>query len=216
MKRTPSTRFTVLSWVFVAAVAVLIFCMSAKTGDALDHDSGIISFLLEALRSAANALFGHPVDVSPVGHFAEFFLLGLALMNALRLHLTLPKACMLSTLIASLYGASDEFQSESSSLLARAIPPIGSWTPSLHCSAHCFFGRSSQYGKSAVIRRPTTRAFPIMKQGEHIRRIHVLIRLRSYHGLPLHHRSLRWIPITPKARSTRHAGLPKATTRRCM
>ena len=109
MKRTPSTRFTVLSWVFVAAVAVLIFCMSAKTGDALDHDSGIISFLLEALRSAANALFGHPVDVSPVGHFAEFFLLGLALMNALRLHLTLPKACMLSTLIASLYGASDEF-----------------------------------------------------------------------------------------------------------
>ena len=99
MKRTPSTRFTVLSWVFVAAVAVLIFCMSAKTGDALDHDSGIISFLLEAL----------PVDVSPVGHFAEFFLLGLALMNALRLHLTLPKACMLSTLIASLYGASDEF-----------------------------------------------------------------------------------------------------------
>ena len=107
MKRTPSTRFTVLSWVFVAAVAVLIFCMSAKTGDALDHDSGIISFLLEALRSAANALFGHPVDVSPVGHFAEFFLLGLALMNALRLHLTLPKACMLSTLIASLYGACD-------------------------------------------------------------------------------------------------------------
>lgn len=67
MKRTPSTRFTVLSWVFVAAVAVLIFCMSAKTGDALDHDSGIISFLLEALRSAANALFGHPVDVSPWG-----------------------------------------------------------------------------------------------------------------------------------------------------
>ena len=49
--------------------------MSAKTGDALDHDSGIISFLLETLRSAANALFGHPVDVSPVGHFAEFFLL---------------------------------------------------------------------------------------------------------------------------------------------
>lgn len=79
MKRTPSTRFTVLSWAFVAAVAVLIFCMSAKTGDALDHDSGIISFLLETLRSAANALFGHPVDVSPVGHFAEFFLLGLAL-----------------------------------------------------------------------------------------------------------------------------------------
>ena len=78
MKRTPSTRFTALSWAFVAAVAVLIFCMSAKTGDALDHDSGIISFLLETLRSAANALFGHPVDVSPVGHFAEFFLLGLA------------------------------------------------------------------------------------------------------------------------------------------
>ncbi len=109
MKRVPSTRFTVLSWAFVAAVAVLIFYMSAKTGDALDHNSGIISFLLEALRSAANTLFGHPVDVSPVGHFAEFFLLGLALMNALRLRFALPKACVFSTITASLYGVSDEF-----------------------------------------------------------------------------------------------------------
>lgn len=109
MKRAPSTRVTVLSWALVAAVALLIFCMSAKTGDALDHDSGIIGFLLETLRSAANALFGHPVDVSPVGHFAEFFLLGLALMNALRLRFALPKACVFSTIIASLYGVSDEF-----------------------------------------------------------------------------------------------------------
>ena len=67
MKRTPSTRFTVLSWAFVAAVAVLIFCMSAKTGDALDHDSGIISFLLEALRSAANALFATKLTCRPWG-----------------------------------------------------------------------------------------------------------------------------------------------------
>lgn len=109
MKRAPSAKFAILSWAFVGVVAVFIFYMSAKTGDALDHDSGIISFMLEALRSAANALFGHPVDVSPVGHFAEFFLLGLALMNALRLHFTLPKSWLLSTLIASLYGASDEF-----------------------------------------------------------------------------------------------------------
>lgn len=109
MKRTPSTKFAILSWVFVAAVAVFIFYMSAKTGDALDHDSGIISFMLDTLRSIANALFGHSVDVSPVGHFAEFFLLGLALMNALRLRFTLPKACVFSAIIASLYGASDEF-----------------------------------------------------------------------------------------------------------
>ena len=61
-----------------------IFCMSAKTGNGLDNHSGIISIVKNLLVAGATALFGHEVDVSPVGHFTEYLLLGAALTNALR------------------------------------------------------------------------------------------------------------------------------------
>ena len=71
-----------LSWAAVAIMLVFIFCMSAKTGNDLDNHSGIIS-IVRWLQGAA-ALFGREVDVSPVGHFTEYLLLGAALANALR------------------------------------------------------------------------------------------------------------------------------------
>lgn len=107
-KKLPSRAFLVTSWAFVFAMLALIFFMSAKTDDALNSGSGIISLVRDALMAASSALFGHPVDVSPVGHFTEFFLLGLALVNALRLSAPLPKACAYAVLFASLYGVSDE------------------------------------------------------------------------------------------------------------
>lgn len=61
-----------------------IFCMSAKTGNDLDNHSGIVSIVKNLLVAGATALFGHEVDVSPVGHFTEYLLLGAALANALR------------------------------------------------------------------------------------------------------------------------------------
>lgn len=88
-----------LSWAAVAIMLAFIFCMSAKTGN--------------------------EVDVSPVGHFTEYLLLGAALANALRFtpwtafesNTAARPAGMLgdfpSPLIAlifsSLYGVSDEF-----------------------------------------------------------------------------------------------------------
>lgn len=105
----PPRAAVVLSWAAVAAVAVMIFLMSAKDATTLDTDSGIITMMKDWLASAAFTLFGHPVDVSPVGHFAEFFLLGCALANALRWHLPLNRAALAAIAAASAYGITDEF-----------------------------------------------------------------------------------------------------------
>ena len=69
---------------------------------------------------------GHEVDVSPVGHFSEYLMLGAALCNALRFHLKPqgPAGALLvakpidalskwtpiiAAALSSLYGVTDEF-----------------------------------------------------------------------------------------------------------
>ena len=110
----PDTRsqysqvFAVLSWLFVAAMLCIIFYMSSRSDVDLDTSTGIITVIKDALATATTAIFGHPVDVSPIGHFTEFFLLGGALANALRLHLSPRRACVIAIVLASLYGVTDE------------------------------------------------------------------------------------------------------------
>ena len=114
-----------LSWASVAITLAFIFCMSAKTGNDLDNHSGIISIVKNFLVAGATALFGREVDVSPVGHFTEYLLLGAVLANALRFtpwtiferNATAHPAGMLgdfpnplvALILSSLYGVSDEF-----------------------------------------------------------------------------------------------------------
>ena len=109
-ERKHRTSTYVLSWAAVVAMAALIFWMSANTGQQINHGLGIISTIKGALASAGTALFGHEVDVSPVGHFTEYLVFGALLFNALRLHLGTNRALTvaLATVIASLYGVSDE------------------------------------------------------------------------------------------------------------
>lgn len=106
----PSQRTIMLSWAAVAVMAAFIFWMSSNTGSQVNQGLGIISALKTALSAAADALFGPGTDVSPIGHFAEYFLLGCALENALRLHLGVGRAAALTAIgIASLYGITDEW-----------------------------------------------------------------------------------------------------------
>ena len=107
-EKKASPAFLFFSWILVFGVLALIFFMSARSGEALDTNSGIITIIRNALLAASSALFGHAVDVSPIGHFAEYFLLGITLTNALRLSLPLPRAAAFATLLASIYGVSDE------------------------------------------------------------------------------------------------------------
>ena len=90
------------SWALVLVIVALIFTMSAK-----DHGSGFISAVKTWLASTGQALFGHPVDVSPVGHFSEYFVFGASLLNALRWHLPAKNALFAAPLIASLSGVPD-------------------------------------------------------------------------------------------------------------
>lgn len=102
------TACVALSWIAVIAMAALIFWMSAKDGTTLDENSGIISLVKAWLAAAAQAIFGHPVDVSPVGHFSEYLVFGALLANALRWHIPLRRAALLAIVIASAYGVTDE------------------------------------------------------------------------------------------------------------
>ena len=123
--RLSRRAYAFLSWAAVAIMLAFIFCMSAKTGNDLDNHSGIISIVKNFLVASTTALFGHEVDVSPVGHFTEYLLLGAALTNALRFtpwttfesNATAHPAGMLddfptplvALIFSSLYGVSDEF-----------------------------------------------------------------------------------------------------------
>ena len=103
----------IASWALVACVLVFIFVMSAQTGPQLDEGDGLFSQIKRALAQQAIQLTGHEVDVSPIGHFSEYFALGIALANALRFHVKDGfgswRVPLLATLLASLYGISDEF-----------------------------------------------------------------------------------------------------------
>lgn len=116
-----------LSWAIVVALLVLIFWMSNTSGSDLNNNSGIVSIVKNWLSTCALAIFGHEVDVSPVGHFSEYLALGAALANALRFtpwtrfndrsddephaagmlgSFPVPLA---ATFLCSLYGVTDEF-----------------------------------------------------------------------------------------------------------
>ena len=96
------------SWALVAAVAAGIFLMSAKNAVTLDTGSGIVSAVKALLADALASLAGRPVDVSPIGHFAEYLVFGAALGNALLLHIAPRHALWAAPAIASLYGIGDE------------------------------------------------------------------------------------------------------------
>lgn len=98
-----------LSWLAVVAMATVIFWMSANTGESINSGLGIISAIKGALSAGAQWVFGHEVDVSPVGHFTEYLIFGATLFNALRFHLS-PRTALLAALaIGSLYGITDEW-----------------------------------------------------------------------------------------------------------
>ncbi len=97
-----------ISWAAVVLMAAFICWMSSNTGETLDQGLGIITAIKAALASAAFALAGHSVDVSPIGHFIEYCLLGALLCNALRFHIKPKRAIAYALLLGSLYGVTDE------------------------------------------------------------------------------------------------------------
>ena len=90
-------------------MAGIIFWMSANTGSSINQELGIISALKAFLSSIVFSLTGHEVDVSPIGHFVEYFIFGVLLLNALRFHIPLSRAVLLAIIIGSAYGITDEF-----------------------------------------------------------------------------------------------------------
>ena len=97
-----------ISWLLVCVCALLIFMASSTPGHDISSGSGILGFFASLVGSAAEHIFGHPVDVSPIGHFIEYFALGGLLANALHYHVPLRSAVVLAILLATVYGLTDE------------------------------------------------------------------------------------------------------------
>lgn len=106
--KNASTRSIILSWLAVVIMAGVIFWMSANTGTNINQGLGIISALKAFLSSIAFSLTGHEVDVSPIGHFVEYLIFGILLLNALRFHMPLSRAVIFAIIIGSTYGVTDE------------------------------------------------------------------------------------------------------------
>ena len=98
----------IAAWVLVVAWAAFIFFMSAHTGSDLDDGNGLAAVVKRWLTDAIAAATGQRVDVSPVGHFCEYFVFGALLVNAFRLHVPLKRAVTCSVVISALYAVSDE------------------------------------------------------------------------------------------------------------
>ena len=125
-QKTPKTATVVASWVAVALVLGFIFAMSCRDGYQIDNASGIFSAIKQWLAAQAFALTGHEVDVSPVGHFCEYLVLGAALTNALRFHLKPEGAA----------GAA---------LVAKPVDALSKWAPAMACALSSVYGVTDEF-----------------------------------------------------------------------
>lgn len=75
-------RRQVVAWAFVAAWAGFIFWASAHTGMQLDYGNDLLARAKAWLSSEAFQVFGYTGDISPVGHFCEYFVFGLLVARA--------------------------------------------------------------------------------------------------------------------------------------
>ena len=122
----PNRAVVVISWIVVAALAIFIFAMSARDGNAIDHNSGIFSDIKQWLSAQALALTGHEVDVSPAGHFCEYLALGFALCNALRFHI--------------------KPQGKAGALITvKPVSALSKWAPALACALSSVYGVTDEF-----------------------------------------------------------------------
>lgn len=102
-----------LSWALVIGWAAFIFFMSAHTGSDLDDGTGLVASIKRWLAAAVAPVFGPDTDVvSVAAHFSEYVVLGVLLCVALRQTwpgTRLALVAVAAIVLASLYGASDEF-----------------------------------------------------------------------------------------------------------
>ncbi|MEE8722084.1 MAG: VanZ family protein [Eggerthellaceae bacterium] len=111
-------RRHVTAWLLVALWAGFIFWASAHTGSQLDYGNDLLARAKAWLSDAAFQLFGYAGDVSPVGHFCEYFVFGLLVARATAFgaphrwrtddHLVRWRASAMTAGVTALYALSDE------------------------------------------------------------------------------------------------------------
>ncbi len=98
-----------ISWTLVIAWAVVIFAMSAQSGDDLESGTGLLSQVIDLLEKWQLRLLGPDADIlNSMAHFCEYTVFGGLLTNALHHHFPKRKALLAAIALASLYGITDE------------------------------------------------------------------------------------------------------------
>ncbi len=126
VRKEPKRAVVAASWIVVIVVLGFIFAMSCRDGYQIDNASGIFSTIKQWLAAQALNMTGHEVDVSPVGHFCEYRVLGAALTNALRFHLRPEGAA----------GAA---------LVAKPIDALSKWAPAIACALSSVYGVTDEF-----------------------------------------------------------------------
>ena len=106
-RRSVGGIYKLLSWAALLAWAYFIFWMSSHTSS--DLAQGIFAHVRSYIEQLVWTYYGYVEDpVSPICHFAEYFIFGALLGNALHCHMPLIPATILAICVASGYGYTDE------------------------------------------------------------------------------------------------------------
>ncbi|WP_315121477.1 VanZ family protein [uncultured Clostridium sp.] len=101
----------VLKYLLVIAWMIVIYKFSSDPADVSDGKSGLVIEMLTSVGINVNSVFGEFANfvVRKLGHFTEYFILSLLLVNAIREDFELRKSFKLALSISFLYACSDEY-----------------------------------------------------------------------------------------------------------
>lgn len=158
----PQRRQLILSWVFVALWAAVIFFMSAHTGSDFDG-TGPLAAIKRWLVGLAAPIFGPDTDiVNVVAHFTEYLIFGLLLFLAVRRTwpaLGWAKLALVAIAFASFYAITDEFHQ--SFVPGRMCDPADWLTDTLGATLGValavLVGRRALHNNKSVMAEPSSR-----------------------------------------------------------
>ncbi|MEW9094109.1 MAG: VanZ family protein [Clostridiaceae bacterium] len=101
----------ILKYFLVIAWMIVIYKFSSDPADISDGKSGFVIEVLTSIGINMNSIFGEFTSfiVRKLGHFTEYFILNLLLINALKQDYELRKSFKLALGISFLYACSDEY-----------------------------------------------------------------------------------------------------------
>ncbi|NFT07702.1 MULTISPECIES: VanZ family protein [Clostridium] len=112
MKEFKSTfdKRKAINWILLILWMIIIFVMSNQPAVISDKQSGLVITTLTNLGIDMNGIFGELANfiVRKTAHFLEYMILGILILNVLKIQYTRKKTMLLGIVLVFLYACSDE------------------------------------------------------------------------------------------------------------